>query len=128
MVKRVYLCGTKDKRGILLKTFKTKQNEKKCKNNRRHLGMGQNNLNVDHKVKTIWWGVKNSSPLQSKIKYMKPVTYIMKPDMEAQNPWGYDKMVLFNITDSAAPKSKKEYFKQKTPLIGGFYFFYMFLY
>ncbi len=23
------------------------------------------------KVKTIWWGVKNSSPLQSKIKYMK---------------------------------------------------------
>ena len=38
---------------------------------------------------------------------MKPVTYIMKPEMEGENHWGYDKMVLIHITDSAAPKKKK---------------------
>jgi len=58
-------------------------------------------------LKTIWWGVKNSLPLHSKIKNMKPVTYIRKPDMDDYNPWGYDKMVLINITDSSAPKIKK---------------------
>jgi len=38
---------------------------------------------------------------------MKPVTYIFKPEMEGQNPYGWDKMVLINITDSSAPKKKK---------------------
>jgi len=38
---------------------------------------------------------------------MKPITYIKKPDMDDYNPWGYDKMILVNITDAAAPKIKK---------------------
>tara|TARA_R110000868_G_scaffold111977_2_gene301901 strand:- start:853 stop:1194 length:342 start_codon:yes stop_codon:yes gene_type:complete len=50
---------------------------------------------------------------------MKPITYIAKPEMENQNPWGYDKMVLFNITDSAAPKDKKN---QPTEFFQRYYF------
>jgi hypothetical protein len=50
---------------------------------------------------------------------MKPITYIRKPDMDDYNPWGYDKMVLVNITDGAAPKEKKN---QRTEFYQRYYF------
>ena len=50
---------------------------------------------------------------------MKPITYIKKPDMDDYNPWGYDKMVLVNVTDGAAPKEKKN---QQTEFYQRYYF------